>query len=336
MPLFDKPIGHPAGWRLLLAGLLAIAASSVAQAAPKPVPTDPLDTYAAPIALYPDRLVAQVMAAAAAPLEVRAARAWLQQHLALRGAALVEAVEQQPWRPGVKALTTFPSVLAMMDDHLYWTALLGRSAASQPQAMLAAIQTMRGRARRVDHLASTPEQVVATEGSSITVQPRDPVVVYVPDYDPWLSYGAPITPVPGWAAAAPGPGRVYFGLGVGLAASAEAHYGWRHWAIDWRDQAVLFDHRRVATERRPLPSPVGSHVGQPPEPPLVRLPSANASAAYPEAHLSELPSLASPPGYAPIKLAPLAPAPFGSQPLDPGLHAGFIPAARGAGPALGR
>jgi hypothetical protein len=150
-----------------------------------------LDQIVAPIALYPDALVAQILAASTYPTEVAEADQWMQQHSALTGEELAKAVDQQSWDPSVKTLTQFPSVLANMDRNLSWTSALGNAYANQPQDVLNAVQVMRERAQQAGNLQSTSQETVTTEGQTIVIQPANPQVVYVPEYDPWLIYGDP-------------------------------------------------------------------------------------------------------------------------------------------------
>jgi hypothetical protein len=117
--------------------------AQVAQQSPKE-----LDQLVAPIALYPDALIAQILAAAADPTEIVEADRWLQQHSSLKGTALAQAVDEQPWDLSVKALIQVPSVLQNMDTNLAWTSALGDANASQPQAVLNAVQVMRRRAEQ--------------------------------------------------------------------------------------------------------------------------------------------------------------------------------------------
>jgi hypothetical protein len=157
-----------------------------------------LQQLVAPITLYPDRLIAQILAAATYPDQIVQAQNWMQQHKNLQGKQLAEEVNKQSWDPSVKALTQFPVVLANMNQNLAWTSELGDASVNQPQQLTQAIQTMRQRAMNAGNLKSTPQQSVETQGSTISIQPADPNVVYVPQYDPWLAYGAPLAPFPGW------------------------------------------------------------------------------------------------------------------------------------------
>ena len=123
-----------------------------------------LQRLVAPIALYPDSLVAQILAASTFPDEVVEADRWVQAHPDLKGQALGQAVDQQPWDPSVKALTAFPSVLGNMDNNLSWTSSLGDAYYNQPQDVTDAVQVMRHKAEQAGNLKSTPQQVVKEEG----------------------------------------------------------------------------------------------------------------------------------------------------------------------------
>src|ERR1700738_1707654 len=167
-----------------------------------------LQQLVAPIALYPDSLVAQILAASTFPEQVVVADRWVQAHPDLKGDALGQAVDQQPWDPSVKALAAFPSVLGNMDKNLSWTSSLGDAYYNQQQDVMDVVQEMRRRAQQSGNLKSTPQQTVSTQGPTVVIQPADPQVVYVPAYDPWVVYGGPIGPWPGWY---PYPGIWYGG-----------------------------------------------------------------------------------------------------------------------------
>jgi hypothetical protein len=119
-----------------------------------------LQQLVAPIALYPDALAAQILAAATYPEEVVEADRWMQQHTGVQGEQLAQAVDQQPWDPSVKALTQFPSVLANMDKNLSWTSSLGDAYINQQQDVMTAIQVMRQRAQQAGNLQTTSQQKV--------------------------------------------------------------------------------------------------------------------------------------------------------------------------------
>ena len=212
-----------------------------------------LQQLVAPIALYPDSLVAQILAATTFPAEVVEADRWLQQHPDLKGDEPAKAVDQQPWDPSVKALTAFPTVLGNMDKNISWTSSLGDAYYNQQQDVMDAIQVMRQKAQEAGNLKSTPQQTVDTQGSTIVIQPADPQVVYVPAYDPWIVYGGPIVAWPGWY---PYPGIWYagpylsFGVGFGIGWYGGFGWGWGQWGFDWRDRAILYNHNRYYSNSR--------------------------------------------------------------------------------------
>ena len=212
-----------------------------------------LQELVAPIALYPDSLVAQILAASTFPEQVVDADRWVQSHPDLKGDALGQAVDQLPWDPSVKALVAFPSVLGNMDKNLSWTSSLGDAYYNQEQGVMDAIQVMRRRAQEAGHLNSTPQQTVTTEGSNIEIEPVSPEVVYVPAYDPWIVYGGPIVAWPGWY---PYPGIWYdgsvlfFGAGFGLGFFGGYGWGWHHWGCDWHHHYAAHDHERYYSQSR--------------------------------------------------------------------------------------
>jgi uncharacterized membrane protein YgcG len=206
-----------------------------------------LEQLVAPIALYPDSLVAQILAASTFPEQVVEADRWVQSHPDFQGDALAQAADQQPWDPSVKALTAFPSVLGNMDKNISWTSSLGDADYNQEQAVMDAIQVMRRRAQEAGNLNSSPQQTVTTEGSDIEIEPVSPDIVYVPAYDPWVVYGGPIVAWPGWY---PYPGiwydgpALFFGVGFGIGFFGGYGWGWHHWGSDWHHRVVIYDHDR--------------------------------------------------------------------------------------------
>lgn len=224
------------------------------QGAPAPGPQEPqytpqtpdqLQQLVAPIALYPDSLVAQILAAATFPEQVVEADRWVQDHPGLKGDALAQAVDQMSWDPSVKALAAFPSVLGNMDKNLSWTSTLGDAYYNQQQDVMDAVQAMRQKAEAAGNLRSTPQQTVTTEGPTIVIQPAEPDVVYVPAYDPWEVYGPPIVAWPGWY---PYPGIWYggpylsFGIGFGMGYFGGYGWGWHNWGCDWHNHYVMYNH----------------------------------------------------------------------------------------------
>jgi hypothetical protein len=224
-----------------------------AQQQPAPAPQyaqktpDQLQQLVAPIALYPDSLVAQILAASTFPDQVVEADRWVQQHSDLKGDDLAKAVDQQNWDPSIKALTAFPSVLGNMDKNLSWTSSLGDAYYNQQQDVMDAIQVMRQKAQKSGNLQSTQQQTVSNQGSTIVIQPAQPDVVYVPAYDPWVVYGYPVAPWPYWY---PYPGiwfggpHLFFGVGFGIGFFGGFGWGWGHWGADWHGHTVVYNHNR--------------------------------------------------------------------------------------------
>ena len=212
-----------------------------------------LQRLVAPIALYPDSLVAQILAASTFPDQVVEADRWVQAHPDLKGQDLGQAVDQQPWDPSVKALTAFPSVLGNMDKNLSWTSSLGDAYYNQQQDVMNAVQVMRRKAQDAGNLKSTPQQTVTDQDSDIEIAPADPDVVYVPAYDPWLVYGYPVAAWPGWY---PYPGIWFggpylsFGVGFGIGWWGGFGWGWGHWGFDWHNHYARFNGGRYYSGSR--------------------------------------------------------------------------------------
>ena len=207
----------------------------------------------APIALYPDSLVAQILAASTFPEQVVEADRWVQAHPDLKGDALGQAVDQQPWDPSVKALAAFPSVLGNMDKNLSWTSSLGDAYYNQQQDVMDAVQVMRRRAQEAGNLKSGPQQTVATQDSNMSIEPANPDEVYVPAYNPWLVYGGPVMAWPGWY---PYPGIWFggpylsWGGGFGIGWFGGFGWGWGHWGFDWHNRYAMYNHGRYYSGSR--------------------------------------------------------------------------------------
>jgi Protein of unknown function (DUF3300) len=221
-------------------------------AAPK-LSAQELQQLVAPIALYPDALVAQILAAATYPTQIVEADRWMQRHSNLKGDELAKEVDKQDWDPSVKALAQFPSVLENMDKNLSWTSSLGEAYTNEPEDVTNAVQDMRQQAQKAGHLNSNEQERVTTQGNTIVIEPANPEVVYVPAYDPWLVYGAPIVAYPGWY---PVPGIFWggvglsFGLGFGIGYFGGFGWGWGHWGYDWHDRRAFFDHHAYISHSR--------------------------------------------------------------------------------------
>ena len=234
------------------------APESYANAIPAPVPgpqqsPEELQQLVAPIALYPDELVAQILAGATYPTQVVEADRWLQHNSGLKGAAFAQAVDSQPWDPSVKALTQFPGLLSMLDTNLSWTSALGEAYLDGSEPVLAAIQVMRQRAQQAGNLKSTPQESVTTQDDSISIEPADPQVVYIPEYDPWSVYGAALDPYDDWYWY---PGfyfdgvGVEWGLGIGIGLYGGFGWGWNHWRPDWRGDDLRYGDQRYVSHTR--------------------------------------------------------------------------------------
>ena len=157
---------------------------------------DQLDNLVAPIALYPDPLLGQMLVASTYPLEVVEASRWLQQNRNLRGQDLVEAAKGQPWDPSIQALVAVPDALAKLNQDIRWTTDLGNAFLAQQADVMGAVQQMRARAQGNGRLGSTPQQTVTTEDQggqqAIVIEPASPDVIYVPSYDPYYIWGPPV------------------------------------------------------------------------------------------------------------------------------------------------
>lgn len=207
-----------------------------------PLSAQELQQLTAPVALYPDALVAQILAAATFPDQVAAAAGWLQQNGTLSGSALMQAVDQQPWDPSVKALTQFPSVLANMATNLSWTSSLGEAYHTQSADVMSAIQFLRAKALAAGNLNSGPQlKVVQQSPQIIVIQPTNPQVVYVPVYNYAVVYGSPYV-TPAYVAPPIAAGAVVaFGVGVAVGAMMSSHYAWGYssWNCGWHGTTTV-------------------------------------------------------------------------------------------------
>jgi len=215
-----------------------------------PLTADELQQLAAPIALYPDALVAQVLAAATFPDQVAAAESWIQYHNYLTGSTLMAAVDAQPWDPAIKALSQFPSVLADMAKNLTWTSSLGEAYHTQSADVMTAIQVLRAKAYAVGNLKSSQQLVVVQQSPQvIVIQPVNPQVVYVPMYNPAVVYGYPYV-VPAYVYVPPpappvGAAVVAFGVGIAVGAMmANSSYAWGYssWNCGWHGTTTVVYH----------------------------------------------------------------------------------------------
>ncbi len=206
-----------------------------------PLSAQELQQLAAPIALYPDALVAQIFGAATFPDQVAAASLWLKQNSSLTGTALTQAVDMQPWDPSVKALSQFPSVLDNLANNLSWTSSLGEAYSTQAADLMSAVQTLRSQAKAAGNLKSGSQITVVQQSPQvIVIQPANPQVVYVPQYNPTIVYGAPYV-TPGYSTAAVvATGLLAFGVGIAVGAAISNSWGYSYWNCNWHGGAVVY------------------------------------------------------------------------------------------------
>jgi len=226
--------------------LIATSPAGFAQEAPQAgLSASQIDELVAPIALYPDALVAQVLAASTYPDQVTAANSWLQANSSLNAAQRTEQVNNQTWDPSIKALTEFPSVLSNMAQNLSWTSALGDAFYNQQADVMAAVQRLRKQAKDAGNLKSTSQQTVKTETQQgqqvIVIQPANPQVVYVPTYNPTVVYGTPYYP-PGYSTGAMvATGLISFGVGMAIGASMNNSWGYNSWGCGWHGGGVTYN-----------------------------------------------------------------------------------------------
>src|SRR5262245_26137683 len=233
---------------LLVPGDVRVHAQSPPQqpASGAPLNQGELESLVTPVALYPDDLLGQVLAASTYPLEIVEARRWLTSNSNLKGQELVNAAAQQNWEPSVQALVVFPSVLQQMDSNLKWTTALGNAFLAQQQDMMNAIQTLRQKAQNKGTLQSNAQQTVQSQQSDganvIVIEPANPDVIYVPSYNPAVVYGAAETyPYPSLAypstGAAIAAGAISFAAGVALGSYFSGWHGGWGWGCHWGPHA---------------------------------------------------------------------------------------------------
>jgi len=218
---------------MLMLAVLA-AAPAFAQAPPPHYAPPQLDQMVGRIALYPDSLVAQILAAATYPDQIPDAAGWADEHHYLTGKALADAIQgdQLPWDPSVQALLPFPSVLEMMSRDINWTTDLGNAFLAQQQDVMDAVQRERRKARDYGYLRSNG-QIIVGGGPYITIAPANPAFVVVPYYDPGVVFFAPR---PGIVVG----GAIRFGFGVSLGGFFRP-WGWGYNRFDWGGHAVFIN-----------------------------------------------------------------------------------------------
>ena len=237
-----------------------------------------LQQLVSPIALYPDLLVAQILAASTYPTQIVEADRWLHDNQNLKGTQLTEAASQQPWDPSVKSLTQYAPVLDNMSKNLSWTSALGQAYYNQPADVMNAIQTLRHMAQKAGTLQTTPQQKVVvenaaggtsaaptttvTEGTSgnttIIIEPAQPQVVYVPEYNPTTAYGQPVPPPPGYSSQ----DLLMTGLlafGVGMLVGDMIGSSSNNWGCNWHGGNVVYNHNVYVSNSNAIPGRWGYH-----------------------------------------------------------------------------
>jgi len=241
---------------LLIIVLLAMPLPGLAQDGGDTAPSasftkEQLAQMLAPIALYPDTLLSQILMASTYPLEVVEAERWVGKNGDLKGDALDQALLDKDWDPGVKSLCHFPSILAAMSEKIVQTTRLGDAFLAQQDDVMDMVQELRAKAREQGNLESTAEQKVVVEKETIIIESASPEVIYVPSYDPFYAYG------PWWYPAYPpyywwpwpviyGPGISFWpGIFVGVSVGYWSYFDWHnHYIhIDWH-KAHNFHHHR--------------------------------------------------------------------------------------------
>ena len=278
--LADSPIATPA---------VSAPPSAGNSEAPGPAPgkatEQQLEQLVSPIALYPDMLVAQILAASTYPTQIVEADRWLQQNKSLKGKQLTDAASQQPWDPSVKSLCQYAPVLDNLNQNLSWTSALGQAYYNQPTDVMSAIQTLRNMAMKSGNLKSGPQQTVKVEpnpppakgpssttvvsqsgttvvtqpnGSSqtIIIEPTQPQVVYVPTYNPTTAYGQPMAAPPGYS----GTDLLMASMmsfGVGMLVGDMIGSSSNNWGCNWHGGNVVYNRNVYVSNSNIYPSRSG-------------------------------------------------------------------------------
>jgi Protein of unknown function (DUF3300) len=210
-------------------------AAATGQEAPK-IPADQIDSLVAPIALYPDPLLSQVLVASTYPLEIVQLQQWLGKNQNLKDKALADAVSKQPWDASIQAMAALPDVVKRLSDDISWTTDLGNAFLAQQSDVMDAVQRMRKKAQDTGALKSNEQVKVQTQQVEskqvIVVEQASPEVVYVPSYNPTVVYGAPVYPYPPIyyppysAGAVVAASAISFGVGVAMGAAFGGGWGW--------------------------------------------------------------------------------------------------------------
>ncbi len=243
--------------RALIGFLVVLMAVPVPLFAQSNIPIfrqEELDQILAPIALYPDSLLAQILMASTYPIEVVQADRWVKQYRNLPPDALNDVLDRQSWDPSVKALVPFPNILSMMSERIDWTQMVGDAFLAQEADVMDSIQRLRAKAYAAGNLQSNQQLAVSRQGAIIVIEPINPQVVYVPIYSPTVVYGSwwypaypPVVIYPYYS-----PGAVIvagvFTFGIGVAVASAWHHGWGRW--DWGHRNVYVNVNRTVNINR--------------------------------------------------------------------------------------
>jgi hypothetical protein len=303
-----------------------------------PLTPEELDGLVAPIALYPDSLVAQILGAATFPDQITQAESWLKQNANLTGQALMKVVDQQQWDPAVKALTQFPSVLSNLAGNLGWTSTLGEASATQQQDVMNAIQRMRAKAYAAGNLKSGSQIKVIQEGpQTIVIQPANPQVVYVPAYNPSVIYGAPVV-TPGYSSSYVAATAILsFGAGIAVGSMMGGGccgWGWGGWGTSWHNNTIIYNRNVYVGNsywrggyRPGNPGYRPGHPGYRPGAPGYRPGYPAYRAGYPSYHAGSRPpsNTTRPPTNVPPRPTPYSSASSANRSLDDGKRAATAP-----------
>ena len=244
-------------WQRALIGLLVVLmAMPVPVFAQSNIPVfrqEELDQILAPIALYPDSLLAQILMASTYPIEVVQADRWVKANRNLPPDALNDVLDRQSWDPSVKALVPFPNILSMMSERIDWTQSVGDAFLAQEADVMDSVQRLRARAYAAGNLHSNQQLAVSRQGSIIVIEPANPQVVYVPVYNPVVIYGRwwypaypPVVIYPYPPGAVIATGIIVFGVGIAVASAW--NHGWGRW--DWGHRNVYVNVNRTVNINR--------------------------------------------------------------------------------------
>jgi hypothetical protein len=191
-----------------------------------------LESLVAPVALYPDPILAQLLVASTYPLDIMEAQQWVGKNSSLNGDELTKAAEKQGWDPSIQAMVEFPDVLKRMSENVKWTTDLGNAFLAQQSDVMEAVQSLRRKAKDSGKLESTEQQKVETKvvesKTIVEIQPASKTTVYVPSYSPTAVWGPPPYPYPPvyYPPHVPGAAHFSFGMGMAVGAAVSGGYGW--------------------------------------------------------------------------------------------------------------